>query len=213
MYRITSVEYTGGRVVVKAEGTDGEAGLSEKYTVAKELFAPLGVAEGDMLDDDGILSLSSAADLTDAISKALDVLSRSNVSRRALTDKLRLKYRVGKEAAEAAADYAVRRGYLDEVSQASHIAKSDVKIKLWGPRRIYAELMAKGYPAEAAKTAADSVTPEEYSAALSKLVDKKVRFAPADRAEYDKLISSLIRLGHSPSQIKETIAEKFGRDR
>ncbi len=210
MYRVKSIERHGGQFIVKVHGEGDEAGLEESYPVAKEFFAPLGISEGDLLDDEGLGSLSSASDVTAAVSKALDVLSYSNVSRRALTEKLRYKYKIGKEEAEVAADYVVRRGFLDEASQASRIAESAVRNKLWGPRRIASELYAKGYPKEIAEDAARDIPEDSYGKALDKLISKKAKTAPQDGAGYNKLISSLIRLGHNPSAIKEALAEHFG---
>ncbi len=212
MYRIKSVEKTGGKYAVRVEGTKDGTGIFERYLVASEFFLPLGIAEGDLIDGASFDALSAADSLTAAVSKALDVLSYSNVSRKALTEKLRYKYRIGKEEAQRAADYAAERGYLDEDIQAARIAESDVRGKLWGRRRVVAELFAKGYPKEVAKRAADGISDADYRAALEKLIDKKVKNAPQDAAGYNKLISSLIRLGHSPSAIKEALSEKFGAE-
>ena len=209
MYRIKSIEPHGGQYIVKVLGEGDETGLTESFLVAKEFF-PRGLGEGDLLDDGALESLSSASDLTHAVSKALDVLSYSNVSRRALVEKLRFKHKIGKEDAEAAADYAVRRGYIDEASQARRIAENAVRSKMWGLRRIASELYAKGYPKEVAEEAARSVPENEYAKALKKLIDKKVKTAPQDGAEYNKLISALIRLGHGPSEIKAALTERFG---
>ena len=212
MYRIKSIEKTGSRFVVKVSGDGIEAGFAETYLVAGEFFLPLGVNDGDMIDDASLEALSSASDLTAAVSKALDALSYSVLSRRALTEKLRFKYRIDKETAERAADYAVKRGYLDEDAQAKDIAERCVRGKLWGKRRIAAELYSKGYPREVAETAADSIPDGSYAAALEKLIDKKAKTAPADGAEHNRLVSSLIRLGHSPSAVKEALAERFGEE-
>ena len=210
MYRISSIEKHGGLFFVRVSGEGDEAGLEEKYTVAKEFFVPLGINEGDLLDDEGLCSLSSSSDITLAVSKALDVLSYSNVSRRALVEKLRFKHRIGRDEAEAAVEYAVRRGFLDETSKACRIAESAVRSKLWGRRRIISDLYAKGYPKETAEEAAGAIPDGAYDDALKKLIDKKAKTAPQDGAEYNKLISSLIRLGHDPSAIKEALHDRFG---
>ena len=210
MYRIKSIQKTGGLFVVKVCGEGDEAGLEEKRLIAKEFFLPLGFAEGDLVDGEGVESLAAAEETTAAVSKALDVLSYSNVSRRALVEKLRFKYKIGKDSAERAADYAVRRGFLDEAAQARRIAENAVHSKLWGKRRIVSDLYAKGYPKEVAEEAAVGISNGSYRDALNKLISKKVKTAPENGAEYNKIISSLIRLGHSPSAIKEALEEQFG---
>ena len=95
MYRIKSIEPHGGQYIVKVLGEGDEAGLTERYLVAKE-FLPRTLCEGDLLDDGALESLSSASDLTHAVSKALDVLSYSNVSRRAT-----IRARLGRFASSA----------------------------------------------------------------------------------------------------------------
>jgi len=155
MYRITEIEASGGRFAVRVVSEDEPVG--EKYIVAKEFFAPLALSKGDVIGDEELASLSRSAELTAAVSKALDVISYSNLSLKALIDKLRLKYKVERSLAEEAADYAVRRRYIDEDSQARKIAAAAVRTKLWGARRVVAELMAKGYPKSCAEDAASSV--------------------------------------------------------
>ena len=208
MFYVKKTEFAGGSVVVTLEDTSGDFPASDKYIVAKEFFKPLGIAEGDAADEEKADAVKEAAALTEAVSKALDVLSYSGLSRRALVDKLRLKYKIDRGAAEAAADYVVRRGYLDEDAQASRIAESAVRSKLWGRRRVVAGLYAKGYPKECAERAANSVGERAYAAALSKLTDKKAKSLPKTPEEVRKLVSALIRMGHDPSAVKEAVVKK-----
>lgn len=209
MFFIRSIEPAGSLICVKIEGNCDGILEEKRFLIAKEFFAPLGIKEGDRADDDSLDAVARAETLTRAVSKALDILSFSNVSRRTLTDKLRLKHSFPKSEAEEAADYVVRRGYLDEDAQARRIAENDVQTKNWGMRRVVSELYAKGYPKECAVEAAKSVGEDAYRAALRKLIDKKVKVAPPDAASYNKIISSLLRLGHSPSDVKEALVEKF----
>ena len=203
-YRIKEVAPFAGQLSVTVESTDG---AFEKHIVAKEFFKPLGIEEGDLIGDEELFSLSHASDLTVAVTKALDALSYSSMSRHALTDKLRFKYKFTRSLAEEAADYAVKRHYIDEESQAKRIADVSVRTKFWGRRRIAAYLVSKGYPADVADDAAGSIKGEEYRTALSKIIDKKAGCS-LDEAEYKKLVSALIRLGHDPSDVKAVLSEK-----
>jgi len=211
MYRITRINAVGGQLVVEIED-EGSLISAEKHLIAKEFFKSFSLGEGDLIDDDALDKLLRAEDLTLAVSKALDVLSYSSLSRKALIDKLRLKYKIERSLAEYAADYAVKRKFLDEASQAARIAQNAVKSKGWGKQRIISELAAKGYPRECAKDAADSIDESEYRAALNKLIVKKVKNAPESSSEYNKLIASLIRLGHSPGEIKAALRKKFSEN-
>lgn len=204
-YRVKEVSPLAGQLSVTVESSDG---IAEKHTVAKEFFKPLGIEEGDLVTDEELLALSKASDLTSAVTKALDALSYSSMSRRALTDKLRFKYKIERSLAEEAADYAVKRRYIDEAAQAKRIAEIAVRTKFWGRRRIAAHLVSKGYPSETANEAANSVKGEEYRAALSKIIDKKAGDS-LDEAGFRKLMSALIRLGHDPSDVKAALSDKI----
>lgn len=202
MERILSITAASGAFIVALEG-------GERYVVEKSLFAPIGVAEGDALDEEALDALVEASLQTAAIMRALDILSYSNASRKALIDKLRLKYKVAPLHAEAAADYALRRGYIDEAAQAEKYAGSAVRTKCWGRARVMRELAAKGYSKEICAEAADSVTENEYREALRCLVGKKINTAPRERREVDRTVSSLVRLGHQPRDIKAALEERI----
>ena len=208
MYRITKTEISGGLVIATVE--DEDTLFTEKLSVAKEFFAPLSLAEGDRVGDAEYDGLRRAASLSAAYAKALDALSYSSMSRRALSDKLRLKYKFDRETAEEAAEYVARRGFLNEASQAERAAENAARTKLWGRRRIVSKLCSKGYPRECAEEAADAVGKDVYRAALMKLIDKKAKSAPESREEYSKLIAALIRYGHGADEIKRALTGKFG---
>ena len=197
MNKITEIYFAGGVFSITVEGDAG----AEKYLAAREFFTPLGLAEGDGVGDEELEALREAAVLTAACRKALDALSRSDVSRRALEDRLVLKYKFDREAARAAADYAVRRGFLDEERQASELAHRAARSKNHGRRLVVAELLSKGYPKDVAERAANSVPDGEYAAALRRALAKKSGDAP-------KVVASLVRLGHLPSDAAKAVNEK-----
>ena len=201
MNKITEITSSGGIVIIKAEGDEGE----EKFLVAKEFYKNFGLAEGDALGDDDIEALSSATTLTAACRKALDALSRSDVSRRALTDRLVMKYKFDRETAEQAAEYAARRGFLDEERQAKEIARRAVATKNHGRRLVVAELLSKGFPKDVAVIAADEVPEEEYTDALRRALAKK-------SGDPRKVVASLVRLGHSPRDAARAVKEKISED-
>lgn len=208
MYRIIEITPSGGLLSILLEPVGAE-GAPDKYVVAKEFFTPLSMNEGDAINDAELEELRGATVRTAAAQKALDALSYSSLSRRALTDKLRLKYKFGADDAEAAADYAVSRGFLDEEAQAARIAEMCASSKCWGKRRVVLELISKGYPKETALRAASSVGDGAYRDALDRLAKKKAPRRPADRAEENKIISSLMRYGHDASDIKAALRGRF----
>ena len=205
MYRIEDIGRAGGLISVRITRQDEDGFLC---LVAKEFFEPLGVTAGDELEEDALDALLHAAALTGAVTKALDVLSRSDVSRRALTEKLRYKYKIDAESAEFAADYVTKRGYLDEASASCRAAaRCDGQTK-WGRRRVAAELISKGYPRDVAVEAARSVPDGEYRAALDELIRR--RYPPTeDPVQRRRAVSALIRLGHDPEDVKEALGENI----
>lgn len=208
MYKITDVAAVSGRYII--ELSDGDA--SEKYHVAKEFLPNFEIEPGSVLCNDDIEELMSASLKTEALGKALDALSYSNMSRRALVDKLRLKYKIDRDVAEEVTKYVAARKYLDEDAQAEKIARAAVRTKMWGRKRVVMELIAKGYPKEVAVRAASMIPEEEYSDALVRLVGKKLHGAPADNAALQKAVSSLARCGHAPQDVKREILKLYGTE-
>ena len=79
--------------------------------------------------------------------------------------------------------------------------------KYYGKKRIAAELMGRGYERKAIFEAIDSVTAEEYSYALRRLISQKFKTPPADRREQDNRIAALSRMGFSISEIMTALKE------
>ena len=205
MYRIISVVPGASKIKISLRD---ESGDETELSVAKELL-PGSVAEGASLGEEEFEELSFAAEATKALSKALDALAASPLSAKALTDKLRFKYKFSCEASDAAAEVALSRGYIDEASQSERIAARSAAVKLWGRRRIVDELCSKGYPLQLAKEAASAVPKSVYDKSLARLVDKKCSGGIKDPAKLKSIASSLVRLGHSPSDVKDAIAKKI----
>ena len=204
-YLIKEITPFSGKYIVKA--SELSTGESRTWLVAREFSENVVLSEGEVISDEAACELSDAERLTEAASKALDALSYSTLSRSALVSKLRVKYGFEKEISERAAQYAVSKGYIDEAAQAELFASRAVRTKKWGKRRIVAELCAKGYPKNTAERAACTVSDGEYLEALRSLAGKKKTIAAKNAEQYRKTAASLLRLGHSPSDIKKVMAE------
>ena len=206
MDRIVELSASGSLLFIKIEQETADGAAYEKFTVAKEFFAPLRLFENDPVDDASYRAIARAEEMTAAVSKALDALSYSPLSRKALIEKLRYKYKIDPDVAEEAADYTAEKHLLDEEKQASKIAEAAVKRKLWGKSRVVADLMSKGYPKDISHAAADSIDISQYSEALMSAAEKKLRSSKsADDAK--RAVASLVRLGHSPSSASAAVIE------
>ncbi len=187
---------------------DGE-GENLRFTVGAEFWRKLGFCEGAKLTEEEFSKIENAAKKSEAVSRALNVLARSNHSKSSLLKKLRFKYGIGAEYAEFAAEYCIRHEYIDETEQAEKFARSSACSKLWGKERIVSELLAKGYPKEIAVSAVLSVGNAEFERNLKKAILKKTKEPPEDYAEKMKLVSSLVRLGYGRSEIEKAMNGLF----
>ncbi len=110
-----------------------------------------------------------------ACQKAEGLLAYGDNSAAALLQKLR---RAGYTEAEStrAVSEMLQKGYLKEREQAYRFAVLSVRSRYYGPRRILAALVQKGYPAALSRAAiAEAVADGEidFSAAAAALLEKK----------------------------------------
>ncbi len=215
MYTITACSAAQGRITFKIR--NNETGDKITLTVGKEFLPPFANADsgGKELLEEEFSALYEMSLVTEAASKALNVLSYGNVSKRGLIFKLTSKYKTPKEYAEAAADYAVRHRYIDEMSQAAHIAEKCVRVKKQGKRKIAAYLISKGYEKEAVNEAINSVKDSDYEDAAVCAILKKAKTMPETREEKMKLAASLMRQGHTKAHIEkafEALAEEYSEE-
>ena len=160
------------------------AGISVEITCNEEntntttiLFKPSfwleeKLAVGDSIDDERLQSLRDTAELCCAVARAESLLASSDYSRRRLINRL-LHYKHEQSVCEAAADYMVGHGYINETEQTKRITKFYCQRKHWGKKRIAAELMGRGYERAVIFKALDSVSEEEYYTSLMRLISEK----------------------------------------
>ncbi len=204
-YLIQSVFYSlaGYAVTVQVE-TDGAAEVRE-HLVSEELWTrEMRPTPGTVLTEEEYVDMAYCASLSRARARAREILSYSGQSRGALVQKLR-HYDLPDDVCEATADWAIREKMLDELTQTRFLAENYHRRKYWGRRRIAADLAAKGYTAEAISEAVDAISDEEYARALTVLIDKKFGEIPADPAERQKMVLSLLRLGYTGQEIKDAM--------
>lgn len=197
MYKISDITAVGGKMIIKLDSEDGG---DAAFTVGRE-FCPFELSPGDALSELQMSKLEDADLLTEAFEKALSALSYTPHSKASLVRKLTTKYRIEKLYAESAADHCEARGYIDEESQARRIAQNAQRSKNYGPRRIAAELISKGYKKSAVQSALESTKDGVDGAAYRALV-KKAKIYPEDREERNKIKAALARMGHGAAAIE-----------
>ena len=183
------------------EVREGDNACKERFVISTDAYTRLGISKGEC-DREKYDKLESEAKIHSAFKRGLYLLGFGASSKKNLLSKLIAK-KIDREAASIAVDRIEQQGFLCESASAAREAEI-CSSKLWGEVRIRAQLSQKGYTKDAIDDALyaleDSGVDFEENCKL--LIKKKCYPLPSDRAEMQKLISSLMRYGYSISQIK-----------
>ena len=98
-------------------------------------------------------------------------------------------------------------GYLDESKGALCEAERGL-CKLWGDRRILAELYAKGYGDQAISAVKERLHCENGAKRCAKLIARRRITLSSDKAAAQRTIASLLRYGYSHDEIKRAFASQ-----
>ena len=171
-----------------------------------EQYLELGLSKGMMLDEVTFDKLEENSRRCKAMKKGSDLLSYSASSERRLAQRLKSKG-IDKESAEFAASKLKAMGVINEELDVERAVNTCLK-KLWGKKRIYRELCAKGYEREYISSALDEVDDDVLAQNCKTLFKKKYKSLPTDPAEQKKIVAALVRYGYSFSQIKYAMQTK-----
>lgn len=199
-------------VAIRAHGASDEVavvfeicgdGETQKETMILSAvdFADLRLAKGEVSEEcfDAVLEVSKRYA---ARRRAMYILSYGGCSESRLAQKLRAK---GIEAAiaKSVASELAEEGYLNEQGDAQREAERNAA-KLWGERRIVADLRAKGYASDAIRDAMDALCEQiDFSELCACRIKRFFGEISEDPAERKRQIASLERAGFSFSQIRE----------
>lgn len=149
----------------------------ERYTVGHALYCELGeVRGGDTLSSESVRMIREEDERRRARKAALGALAYGDNSCRRLFQKLRQKG-ISAEIAEATVSDMVSEGFLSEARQLENAVLSLSAHKLFGPYRILADLISKGYQGEdirAAIRAAIERGDVDFQANAKRLLEKKL---------------------------------------
>ena len=179
---------------------DAENRERRKFLIFTNQYLELGIKKGSLLDEDTFDEIEKLSKDCMAIRKGINLLSYSPSSRNRLVQRLRNKG-IEKESAENAASHLAEIGVINEELDID--AQVDLCLrKLWGKRRIYQELLAKGYKKESIYSSLESITKEQMIENCVLLLQKKHRTIPSDSAIRKKIVGSLSRYGYTFDEIK-----------
>lgn len=197
-----------GGVRVRVDGTPFA-------TVGGQDVAALGLAEGRVLDEQGVAALSSRAEVFGARTVALRMLAARAFPTRELTRRLERKGH-SREAAEAAVRSLADTGLLDDGEFARHYARTRVRQKRVGPARLVADLRRLGVEERDARSAVDEALAADgvdTAALIREAAARKLRtledLPPADRGR--RLRAWLLRRGFSAGDVIAVVKEALKR--
>lgn len=183
---------------------------NEKYTISLADARKTGLyrllEEGtlpDEADDDMIVFLSRKLR---CLHYAEYLLNFGDKSKRTLSRKLALKG-YEPEVCEAALAVLEKNGLIDDERLCADRLQSLANGKLYGPRRLKTELLAKGFSSNNVQNALDEAE-LDYDELLRQLVEKLTRRAlPQNEKELASLKNKLIRYGYSYESVSGVLRE------
>ena len=192
----------GAEMIISVSVSDGDDKREKrKFLIFTEQYLELGIRKGQIIDEETFDKLEELSKQCRAIRKGADLLSYSASSKVRLAHRLRSKG-IDKESAESAAKHLEKMGLIDEEADVERQVASCLK-KLWGKKRIYRELCAKGYSGDIVGENISFVDEETLVQNCATLIKKKYRVIPDEPNEVKKIIASLVRFGYTFSEIKE----------
>lgn len=195
--RITQIRQTSpGRMCVTLED-----GSEIKTTLA--VVTDTRSYSGRELDNDGVESLRAASRRALARERAIELISRRQLSRAELEKKLIDKGESEEDAAYCAA-WLEERGLIDDARYAAAVARH-YAAKGYGAGRLRAELTRRGIARELWDEAIDAAPPNEEK--LDRLIAARLRDAN-DRDEVRRLSQSLSRRGYSWDEIRDALERR-----
>ncbi len=149
----------------------------ERYTVGHTLYMQIGeVRGGDALSEETVALIRTEDERRRARKAALSILAYGDNSRRRLFGKLCRKG-ICAEIAESTVETMVSEGLLIEDRQLESAVRSLAEHKLFGPYRILAHLLSKGYKSEQVRQALHTAIESgdlDFSENARKLIAKKL---------------------------------------
>lgn len=161
------------------------------------------IYSGRELDNDGVESLRAASRRALARERAIELISRRQLSRAELEKKLIDKGESEEDAAYCAA-WLEERGLIDDARYAAAVARH-YAAKCYGAGRLRAELSRRGIARELWDEAIDAAPPNEEK--LDRLIAARLRDAN-DRDEVRRLSQSLSRRGYSWDEIRDALERR-----
>ncbi len=192
----------GGALLVLTVELDGECG-TEKAELSVFAARMERVPTPGALSHEELTHLRREHALCGAMTLGLRLLSLGDHSVPHLVYKLRARG-VEREVAELAARELAQAGYVNEERSALREAQKGLD-KLWGDRRILAQLRGKGYGEVALACVRDMLASKDGAARCERLLQKRRITLPEDPKAQGKLVGALMRYGYDSGEIRAAL--------
>ena len=160
------------------------------------------------LSDEQLEALITASDHRRATSRAVYLLSKRDLSRRELEQKLcREKGRYQPEKRELAAETAAKMqacGYINDAAYAARLAEQYTYTRLYPKRRVVQALLQKGIDRDIAEQAVRDVCADDGKLALE-FLRKKRYTVPKESKEFDRIAAAMARYGFTGEDIRRAM--------
>ncbi len=177
----------------------------EEYLVDKKTWEESVYTADSSLTMEQLEALLAESDRRRAESRAVFLLSKRDLSRRELEQKLcREKGRYcaqKRELAKQTAAHMEEIGYVNDERYAERLAERFCRERLYPKRRAVQALQEKGIARDIAEQAVEAVEVEDSELALEFLYKKRYT-VPKEQAQADRLFAAMARYGFSAEDIR-----------
>ena len=191
--------HEGKEVEITVETSEVYKMNTYRYTLSREAWVRLGLAEGEISRED-MKELLYEEEKYRATKKAFDILAFGRNSARTLALKLRHR-NFSPRIADEVSELLKEKGYIREDEDVVREAEACVK-KHWGMRRILMHLHQKGYDNDAIGVAKEYLSEVDFVEVCAELIREEFGTLPKDEKERNRVIASVVRYGYSMTEIK-----------
>lgn len=184
-------------------------GSRECVKLTYEAYAELVRGKSEFSSED-MEAISAEGEYCSALLSALGSLSYGANTQMELYRKL-IKKHFPKEAALRAVKRVKSIGFINEEA----IVREEIRSclgKLWGPSRIRARLIERGFGKRAYAIGMRLVEETDFDCICLECARRKIRIEPKTYEDRQKAIASLVRLGHSYDSAKRSVTFLTGSD-
>lgn len=176
--------------------------------IDKTVWEESALAVGSSLTDEQLTALCALSERRRAENKAVFLLSRRDLSRRELEDKLcREKgtfHAERRDTAHAAAERMCALGYVNDTAYAVRTAESLRRVKGFPRRRIEEELHRRGLSRDDVREALDALPDDDTELALA-FLHKKRYTVPESTEDWQRIAAAMARFGFDGGTVRRAL--------